>query len=319
MLKIGDVILNSNVVLAPMAGVTNSAFKQIVRGQSDCLLCTEMVNDKAIIHGNEKTLKMVEIQTGEHPVAVQLFGSEVDSMVKAAKYLDKHTTADIIDINMGCPAPKITKNMAGSKILQNSELLFDILKSVVEACDKPVTVKMRLGWDENSINIVENAILAEKAGVAAIFIHGRTTKQFYSGTANWEYIKEVKKHVKIPVIGNGDIDSPEKAKKLMEYSNVDGVMVGRAALGNPFIIKSIEEYLKTGELIEEPTIHERVQLAIDHLDKLILLLGEHIAVLQMRSHASWYVKGIYGATDIKKYIQNCTTRQELVDVLGRLL
>ncbi len=317
-LEIGNIKLSSNVILAPMAGVTNQAFKSVVRSLGAGLICTEMVNDKAVLHKNERTLKMLEINDEEHPVALQLFGSEIDTMVKAAKYLDKHTKCDIIDINMGCPAPKIVKNNAGTKILLDSQKIYEMLSAIVQAVDKPVTVKMRLGWDDDHINILENASLAEKAGVAAITIHGRTTKQYYSGKANWELIKEVKENANIPIIGNGDIDSPQKAKEMMEYSKVDGIMIGRAAMGNPWIFKEINHYLKTNELLNKVSIEEKMDVAIQHLELLVQTKGERVGVLTMRGQATWYMKGIKDINKYKIEIQQVTTKNEMIEKLNQI-
>ncbi len=314
-LKIGNLELDNNIILAPMAGVTNQAFKQIVRELGAGLICTEMVNDKALLHKNERTRKMVEITEEEHPVALQLFGSEIATMVEAAKYLDKETDTDIIDINMGCPAPKITKNESGSKILLDPEHVYNLTKAIVDAVDKPVMVKMRLGWDKERINVIENAKNVERAGAKAIVIHGRTTKQYYSGVADWEMIKKVKEAVSIPVIGNGDIDSPQKAKEMLDYSKVDGIMIGRAAMGNPWIFKQIDHYLSTGELLEEPTAGEKIDIAIKHMDKLMETKSERNAVLEMRGHAAWYLKGIAGATKYRREIQQLKTYEEMKTAL----
>lgn len=318
-LKIRDIELDSPVILAPMAGVTNQAFKQIVRELGAGLIATEMVNDKGLIHGNVRTRKMIELSSLEHPVSHQLFGSEIVTMVKAAKILDKESDCDIIDINMGCPAPKITKNASGSKLLQSPKHAYEIVKAIVREVEKPVTIKMRIGWDENSINAVEFAKLMEKAGACMITVHGRTTMQQYSGKANWEIIKAVKSAVSIPVIGNGDIDSAKKAKELMDYSGVDGVMIGRAALGNPWIIKQVSEYLLTGTEPIEPPTKEKLQIAIKHLDSLIELKGERIAILEMRSHASWYIKGIKGANLVKKELQSATSKDDYLKIFDRLM
>ncbi len=314
-LKIGNLELDNNVILAPMAGVTNQAFKQIVRELGAGLICTEMVNDKALLHKNERTRKMVEISENEHPVALQLFGSEIETMVAAAKYLDKETETDIIDINMGCPAPKITKNASGSKILLDPEHVYNLTKAIVDAVEKPVMVKMRIGWDDDHINVLENAKNVERAGADAIVIHGRTTKQFYSGKADWEMIKKVKETVNIPVIGNGDIDSPQKAKEMLEYSKVDGIMIGRAAMGNPWIFKRISHYLETGELLAEPSVSEKIDTAIKHLEQLMESKNERVAVLEMRGHAAWYLKGISGANKYRREIQTLSTYAEMKHAL----
>ncbi len=315
MLKIGNIELDSQVVLAPMAGVTNSAFKEVVRELGAGLICTEMINDKALIHGNENTQKMIDISEFERPVSVQIFSNEVETLVKAAKVVDKLDNVDIIDINMGCPAPKITKNNSGSKILLYPESLYEMVKGVVDNVSKPVTVKMRIGWDENNINVVENALLAQKAGASAVFVHGRTTKQQYSGEADWEVIKQVKEALDIPVIGNGDIDSPQKAKAMLEYSGVDGIMIGRAAMGNPWIIHQVDHYLKTGELLDEPTIEDKINMIKKHAHKLISLKGEKVAIREMRGHASWYLKGIKGANKFKVKLQEINTLDDLNNVL----
>ncbi len=309
-LKIGDIEINSRVVIAPMAGISNNAFKKLIRKMSPGLITTEMVSDKAILHGNEKTLKMIEIDEEEHPVALQLFGNEIESMIKAAKFLDEKSKCDIIDINMGCPAPKIVKNESGSKILLDPQKVYDIAYAVKSNVKKPVTVKMRLGWDENNINVIENVRMLEKAGIDAITIHGRTTKQMYSGEANWDLIKLAKDSVNIPVIGNGDIDSPEKAKEYMDKYGVDGIMIGRAALGNPWIIRRTAHYFKTGQLIDEPTIEEKLKMCKEHLENLVELKGQRIAINEMRGHASWYLKGVKGANKYKRIIQTLNTVEE---------
>ncbi len=317
-LKIGDLEINSKVVIAPMAGISNNAFKSIIRTMTEGLITTEMVNDKAILHGNQRTLKMMEIEDGHHPLSLQLFGNEVDSMVKAAIYLDKQTNCDIIDINMGCPAPKIVKNNAGSKILLDPQKVYEIALNVKKAVSKPVTVKMRIGWDENNINLLENVKILEKAGVDAIFIHGRTTKQMYSGKANWDIIKEAKKLVKIPIIGNGDITNAKQAYEYLNKYELDGIMIGRAALGDPWLIKRVDHYFQTQTELEEPSILEKINMCEEHFNKLLNLKGEKIAVNEMRGHTSWYLKGIKGANKYKREVQNINNKEEFYSFINTL-
>jgi len=318
MLKIGDLELDSVLILAPMAGVTDSAYKQIVRECGAGLICTEMVNDRAILHGNKITSKMIEFNPKEKPVAIQLFGFDPVTMAQAAKYLDEETDYDIIDINMGCPAPKITKNDSGSKILRDPQKVFEITKAVVDVVKtKPVTVKMRLGWDENSINVIENAKLIEKAGAKAITIHGRTTKQQYTGKSNWDYIAAVKKEVNIPIIGNGDIDSPFKAKEYLEKYGVDGLMIGRAAMGAPWIFKEINHFLETGILLEKPTLEEKMDLAIRHFSKSLEIKPEKVATMEMRGHAANYIKGENNARKLKTLFQTANNKEEMMLLLKK--
>ncbi len=318
-LKIGDIVLDNCVITAPMAGISNNAFKSIMKEMGAGLITTEMVSDKAILHGNEKTLNMVKDDVNIHPVSLQIFGSDPNTMAQAAKFLEDNTSCDIIDINMGCPAPKITKNSAGSKILQDTEQVYAVAKAVKEAVNRPVTVKMRIGWDENNINIINNVKALEKAGIDAIFIHGRTTKQMYSGHANWDIIKEAKKAVSIPVIGNGDIKSAKQALEYKKKYGVDGIMIGRGILGNPWLIKQTVHLFETGEELEEPTIENKINLLREHTKRLVSLKGEKIAVKEMRGIAFYYVKGIRGTTQFKKDIQSINTEVELNIAIDKLL
>ncbi|WP_044895768.1 tRNA dihydrouridine synthase DusB [Bacillus alveayuensis] len=315
MLKIGDIEIKNRVVLAPMAGVCNSAFRLTVKEFGAGLVCAEMVSDKGIVFNNQKTLEMLYIDEREKPLSLQIFGGEKETLVEAAKFVDKNTNADIIDINMGCPVPKITKCDAGAKWLLDPNKIYDVVAAVVDAVEKPVTVKMRIGWDENHIYAVENAQAVERAGGKAVAVHGRTRAQMYEGKADWNIIKQVKEAVNIPVIGNGDVQTPQDAKRMLDETGVDGVMIGRAALGNPWMIYRTVRYLETGELIPEPSVREKIDVCILHLDRLIALKNEHIAVKEMRKHAAWYLKGIRGNAKIRNAISNCNTREELVSLL----
>ena len=318
MFKIGNIEIKNQVVMAPMAGITNMAFRKIVKDFGAGLVYSEMVSDKALCYGNTKTIDMLQVDDEEHPVSIQLFGGEVETMIKAAKFIDQHSNCDIIDINMGCPVPKVTKNEAGARLLLEPDKIYDIVASVVDVCKKPVTVKMRTGWDKEHIYAVENALKIEQAGASAIAVHGRTRSQMYEGKADWGIIKDVKDAIKtIPVIGNGDINSPEFAKKVLEESGVDGIMIGRAALGNPWLMKQIVHYLKTDELIAEPSAEEKLRLAVDHMDRLIDLKCEKVALLEMRSHMAWYIKGLDGATHVKRMVTTVKTREEMMDIINR--
>lgn len=319
MFKIGNIELKNQVVLAPMAGVCNSAFRLTVKEFGAGLVCAEMVSDKGIIYKNEKTLDMLYIDEEEKPLSLQIFGGERDTLVEAARFVDKNSNADIIDINMGCPVPKVTKVDAGAKWLLDSNKIYEMVAAVVDAVDKPVTVKMRMGWDENHIYAIENARAVERAGGQAVSLHGRTRFQMYEGEANWDIIRQVKESVNIPVIGNGDVKTALDARKMLDETGCDGVMIGRAALGNPWMIYQTVKYLETGELIGEPTAREKIDVCILHLDRLIALKNENIGVREMRKHAAWYLKGIRGNAKARNAINECNTRAELVALLNGLV
>lgn len=315
MLKIGDIEMKNQVVLAPMAGVCNPAFRLIAKEFGTGLVCAEMVSDKAIIHGNKRTKEMLFVDEREKPLSLQIFGGDRESLVKAAKVVDQQTNADIIDINMGCPVPKVTKCDAGARWLLDPNKIFEMVSAVVDAVSKPVTVKMRIGWDSEHIYVVDNAKAVERAGAKAVSVHGRTREQLYTGTADWSYIKQVKDTVSIPVIGNGDVHTPEDAKRMLAETGCDGVMIGRAALGNPWMLYRTIEYLKSGELLPEPGAEEKIRIAILHMDRLAALKGESVAVREMRKHLAWYLKGLKGAARIKDSIMEETRRNEMVRIL----
>lgn len=319
MLKIGDITLKNQVVLAPMAGVCNAAFRLTVKEFGAGLVCAEMVSDKAILYKNAKTMGMLYIDEREKPLSLQIFGGEKDTLVEAAKFVDKNTTADIIDINMGCPVPKIVKCDAGARWLLDPNKIYEMVSAVVDAVDKPVTVKMRTGWDEEHIFAIENAQAVERAGGQAVALHGRTRVQMYEGHADWGIIKQVKENVKIPVIGNGDVETPQDAKRMLEETGVDGVMIGRAALGNPWMIYRTVQYLETGKLVGEPSVREKMDVCKLHLDRLIDLKGENVAVREMRKHAAWYLKGIRGNAKVRNSINECNTRSDIVSLIDNLV
>jgi nifR3 family TIM-barrel protein len=318
-LKIGDITMKNPVVLAPMAGVCNSAFRLTVKEFGAGLVCAEMVSDKGIVLKNEKTMNMLYIDDREKPLSLQIFGGEKETLVEAAQFVDRNTNADIIDINMGCPVPKITKCDAGAKWLLDPDKIYEMVASVVDAVEKPVTVKMRMGWDEQHIFAVKNAQAVERAGGKAVSLHGRTRVQMYEGKSNWDIIREVKQSVTIPIIGNGDVQTPQDAKRMLDETGCDGVMIGRAALGNPWMIYRTVQYLATGKLMGEPSVREKMDVCLLHLDRLIALKGEHIAVREMRKHAAWYLKGVRGNARVRNMINEISTRADLVSLLNQLV
>lgn len=315
MLKIGNVQMNNRVVLAPMAGVCNPAFRLIAKEFGCGLVCAEMVSDKAILHGNQRTLEMLFVDEREKPLSLQIFGGDKESLVEAVKFVDQNTNADIIDINMGCPVPKVTKCDAGARWLLDPKKIYEMVSYAADAAKKPVTVKMRIGWDEDHIYAVENAQAVERAGGAAVSVHGRTREQLYTGVANWDIIRDVKQAVKIPVIGNGDVFAPEDAQRMLDHTGVDGVMIGRGALGNPWMLYRTVHFLTTGELLPDPTPAEKIRIAMLHLDRLSDLKGESVAVREMRKHLAWYLKGLPDSARVKDSIMDLTTRNGVQTIL----
>ena len=314
--KIGNVKISNQVVLAPMAGICNSAYRQICKDMGCGLIYAEMVSDKAITYNNQKTIDMLYMTEKERPISQQIFGSDKESFVEAAKFIEKEMKPDIIDINMGCPVPKVAvRAQAGSALLKDLDKIFDIVSSVVSSVNVPVTVKIRSGWDSNHINAVEVAKVIEKAGASAICVHPRTRSQGYSGKADWNIIKEVKENVSIPVIGNGDIKSPEDAKRMLEETKCDAVMIGRGVLGNPWLIKNIVNYLDGKEVIDV-SIVDRIDMCLKHLKLLDFLKNEKLACLEIRNHISWYFKGIKGANELKNNVYQTTNIHDIILLLN---
>lgn len=319
MWKIGNVEIPNKVVVAPMAGISNSAFRVTVKEFGAGLVVCEMISDKGIQQRNKKTLDMLYIDETEHPLSLQIFGGNKDNLVEAAKFVEEHTTADIIDINMGCPVNKIIKAEAGARWLLDPDKVYEMVEAVSSAVSIPVTVKQRIGWDEEHVYAVENALAAQSAGAAAVAMHGRTRVQMYEGKANWDVLRDVKKALTIPFMGNGDVRTPEDAKRMLDHVGCDGVMIGRAALGNPWMIYRTQHYLETGELLEEPQPGEKMITAKLHLDRLIRLKGEKIGCLEFRQHAAYYLKGVPRAAKAKIAINKAETQTEMVEILDDLL
>lgn len=313
-LVIGNVTIPNPVIAAPMSGVTDKVFRLLAREAGCGLAFTEMVSDKALLYGSPRTLVLLDRRGEGGMLAVQLFGSEPACMAEAAA-LAERAGANIVDINMGCPAPQVVRSGAGAALMRDPELAAKIVAQVAERVRVPVTVKMRKGWDSKSVNAVELARLLEAAGAAAVTVHGRTREQFYSGTADWGIIRQVKEAVSIPVIGNGDVKSPQDAKRMLEETGCDGVMIGRASLGNPWIFSRTLHYLATGELLPEPTWEERIKTALRHCELLVELKGERVGVLEMRKHAAWYLKGAPFAARWRERIHRATTVEKLKRIL----
>ena len=313
-MKIGNLNLDNRVFLSPMAGVTDLPFRLICKEQDCGMLYTEMVNAKALCYDDQNTKKMLKIEEEEHPVAIQIFGSDPEYMGGAAKILNSYPN-EILDINMWCPAPKVVKNGDGSALLKNPELAAKVLKAVVGNSEKPVTLKIRKGWDDTCINAVEIAKIAEDCGISAIAIHGRTREQYYSGKADWDIIRQVKENVSIPVIGNGDVFEVEDAINMLNQTNCDAIMIGRGAQGNPWIFKRINHYMQTGEILPEPTLEEKINTAKKHLKLAVEEHGEYVAVREMRKHIAWYLKGLRNSARVRDEINKIESYEEVVNKL----
>ncbi len=314
-MQIGKLKLANPVILAPMAGVTDLPFRLLAKEMGCGLVYSEMVSDKGLIYDNVHTKKLLAIDERERPVALQIFGSEPDSMGQAATIV-ANAGADIIDINMGCPTNKIVRNGEGSALMLSPDLAYRIIAAVVTAAgDVPVTVKFRKGWDDKSVNAVEIAKLAEQAGAAAVSVHGRTREQFYSGQADWNIIREVKQAVGIPVIGNGDVRTPHDAKRLLTETGCDGIMVGRGAQGNPWIFRQIIHYLATGEILLPPGLDERIDMLLRHLDMLVEHKGEYVGIREMRSHAAWYTKGLHKSAELRLTFNQAASKADFIRIM----
>jgi nifR3 family TIM-barrel protein len=319
MFKIGDIEIKNRIIAAPLAGISNEAYRKILFDMGAGLVYSEMVSDKGINFNNKKTLNMLKIGAQEHPLSMQIFGGDVASLVEAAKTVERLSECDIIDINMGCPVKKVVKTGGGCMLLLDEEKAYNLAKAVVDAVKKPVTVKMRIGWDDNNINVVKMAQLMEKAGVKAIAIHGRTREQMYSGEARWEYIKLVKQAVSIPVIGNGDVLTPEDAKQMLEETGCDAVMIGRGYLGNPWLIKQAVAFLDDGSKLPLPSLDERLGMLIYHAEQLIDLYEDEVmSIREMRSHFAWYIKGTKNSNQFKVSVNEVNTLAELVDLVNQV-
>ena len=316
-MNIGNVSLDNRVFLSPMAGVTDLPFRLICKQKGCGMLYTEMINAKALCYNDENTKKMTKIEDEEHPIAIQIFGSEPEYMGRAAEILNSHPN-EILDINMGCQAPKVIKKGDGSALMKNPKLAEEVMRAVVENSTKPVTLKIRKGWDDNSVNAVEIAKIAEQAGISAVAIHGRTREQYYSGKADWDIIKEIKESISIPVIGNGDVFEIDDAINMLEKTNCDAIMIGRGAQGNPWIFKRINHYMQTGEILPNPTAEEKINTAIEHMKLAVAEHGEYVAVREMRKHIGWYIKGLKNSARFRDEINKLTDCESVVMKLNEL-
>lgn len=319
MWKIGNVKINNRIVFAPMAGISNESFRSIIKEMGAGLIYTEMVSSMGIIYNSKNTMGLLKINDKERPISIQIFGNDIDSFIKSAKFVEENYKPDIIDINMGCPVPKVAiKSQAGAGLLKNPEKIYEIISSVVKTVSIPVTVKIRAGWDDKSINCVEVAKIIEKAGASAIAIHPRTRLQGYSGKSNWRLIKQVKDSVKIPVIGNGDITTIYEAKQMLNETGCDAIMIGRATLGNPWFIKECLEYVENNNIIDKPTYEERINMLVKHYNLLKYNTNERKAILDIKTPALYYLKYIPKSKELKKELSMCKNEDEFFNCIDKI-
>lgn len=316
-LKIGNVTLENNLILAPMAGVTDLPFRLLCKEQGAGLICTEMISAKAIYFKNKNTETLMEIDERERPVSLQLFGSDADLMAEIARQIEPRNF-DILDINMGCPVPKVVNNGEGSALMKNPKLVHEIVSKVSKAIEKPLTVKIRKGFTEDCVNAVEIAKIAEDAGAAAIAVHGRTREQYYAGNADWDIIRQVKEAVSIPVLGNGDVDSPKKAEALVRETGCDGIMIGRAVQGNPWLFSQILHYQKTGELLPKPGMEEVKEMILRHAKMQLEYKGNYTGMREMRKHVAWYTTGMPHSAAVRRMVNEVESYEQLEELVGRM-
>lgn len=316
-LKIGNVTLENNLILAPMAGVTDLPFRLLCKEQGAGLICTEMISAKAIYFKNKNTETLMEIDERERPVSLQLFGSDPDLMAEIARQIEPRNF-DILDINMGCPVPKVVNNGEGSALMKNPRLVHEIVSKVSKAIEKPLTIKIRKGFTEDCVNAVEIAKIAEDAGAAAVAVHGRTREQYYAGNADWDIIRKVKEAVSIPVIGNGDVDSPQKAEALVRETGCDGIMIGRAVQGNPWLFSQILHYQKTGELLPKPGMEEVKEMILRHAKMQLEYKGNYTGMREMRKHVAWYTTGMPHSASVRRMVNEVESYEQLEELVGRM-